>query len=434
MRVPALPRGVRGEDGQGTDVPRASWAGPFKEVLRGNKAARARIAGLDRHAGGGAEGVVDFDEIAAEDARDLSSPLSRICPDMRRAPDWHFLRRTLRREAFNALASIRTARGTTLDKALVGAKHWRVGNDTGHVGVLAADADAYEVFKDVINPVLALLGTLGALQPPSVLGSLGSGFTMERATMAAVHSVKLTVWRSLDGVLLPPAMGRVDRAATESALVEAFVQVGGKFAGAYHALRGSDTFSEMDAKTEATLHAKGLLPTEPDDPAALAWGLNRDWPHGRGVYANRGRTVYALFNVREHLELSVEENSANVAAALTRMEQLALRLDAALTAEGGRGFAKSQRLGFLASDPQRLGAAMTVCLRIRAPNVRTADDRHAWCERRGLVLREGPEDTVEVQNAVSLGMDELQVVRRVVDGASALVDYEQELAAAQEVL
>lgn len=352
--------------------------------------------------------------------------------------------------AYDALRNLRTPLGVGLAKCIKPGIDIPDPQDAHSVGMVAGDADSYEVFRRLFDPVIcALHPGFGAASGSSLQPSeLRVAATAMDAVLPAggagadlIQSVRVEASRNLAACRFPAAVGVDERAAVELACVTALLTLAdaeqGCVQGTWLPLPGPH---DAEARGGLDLLLKeNMMMREPQSEALLSAGVGRHWPKNRGIFVEPGRGFAAWVNEEDHLRLMVTAAGADLQAACDRFEQVELALDLALQqagvpAKGGTAFARSERLGFLSSDPAKLGdGGLQVSLLVRLPCCSAAPGFDERC--RGLGVAALPEPVAEWGDAVRIsatarpGLPAADLVRQVADACQVLIAWELELGA-----
>jgi len=228
-------------------------------------------------------------------------------------------------------------------------------------------------------------------------------------------------------------MSRRERGAVEMAVAAALEASEGKSSGTYMPLAGSCTYAPMpvgmDGEEAERLHEERLLPPEVFDAKWSSWGLDRDWPHGRGLWVSTTRTLDVRVNWAEHIEVSVREKGVDVPGAFKRLRDVLARLEGALEVRR-RPFVRHDRWGMLLADPGSTGTGLLVSLRVRLPRVSCDKALPEWLADFGLVAEPGhsPGELV-LMNKYALGVEEPALANAVMRSVAALCEREKDLEA-----
>ncbi|RXM96628.1 Creatine kinase M-type [Acipenser ruthenus] len=182
-------------------------------------------------------------------------------------------------DIYKKLRDKQTPSGFTLDDVI------QTGVDNpGHpfimtVGCVAGDEETYEVFKDLLDPVIQ--DRHGGYKPTDKhktdlnFENLKGGDDLDPKY---VLSSRVRTGRSIIGYTLPPHCSRGERRAIEKMSIEALSSLDGEFKGKYYPLK------DMSDKEQQQLIDDHFLFDKPVSPLLLASGMGRDWPDARGIW------------------------------------------------------------------------------------------------------------------------------------------------------
>eukprot|EP00931_Biecheleriopsis_adriatica_P061262 TRINITY_DN36829_c0_g1_i1.p1 TRINITY_DN36829_c0_g1~~TRINITY_DN36829_c0_g1_i1.p1 ORF type:complete len:1780 (-),score=395.79 TRINITY_DN36829_c0_g1_i1:42-5381(-) len=346
-------------------------------------------------------------------------------------------------DIYTKLKDVRTDLGVSLARCI------KCGVDNqGHrlcktVGVTAGDAQCYDVFRLLFDPIISARHR----KPQSELDSSVLVRSLKSEDISSlpldetgkmVLSVKVSIARNLAGHRFTPAMSLAERRKVEESLSKALAKLQGGFAGKYCPLTGSRSaprLGSMLPEEEAHFRSEDLLFEAPDAPIILASGRARHWPQARGVFANEGKELAALVNDEDHLNLVFRRYDADLKAAFISLCQAEEELAQALV-EDGQSFARSDRLGFLTTCPSNLGTALRAKVRLHLPRLGQLPGFRelTWAlgvQATRVLSGEDLSEVWDISNAMRLGSTEVEQVNAVAAAVRALVAMEQKLLAGQ---
>jgi len=362
-------------------------------------------------------------------------------PDLSR--HWSLMAEVIQNDPsiYTGLKGIRTRGGVSLARCL------KTGIDNcGHpmiktVGLVAGDAECYEAFAKLFEPVLRAAHpgcSLQAKHPSDLDCSKVSDEPMDPMG-GHVLSVRVRCQRNLSGMRFPPAASLEERREVERSLARAFEALTGEFAGEYRPLPGSRNQTarndDIDPAEAHQLADEDFLFTAPDSPVVLASGTGRDWPQARGVFVSRGRDLAAWVNEEDHLRLWAMQSGQDLKAVLRRYCQAEAALHASLR-QDGHGFASSSRFGFLTVCPSKVGTAMQAEVTAKLPLLSSQPGFKALCRRlklQGHVADPGIGGIWDLSNSERLGISEVDQVNTMIGSTRQLVALESRLARGEEV-
>merc|ERR1719402_1013298 len=146
------------------------------------------------------------------------------------------------------------------------------------VGLVAADEDCYEVFKELFDPVVS--ARHGGYAPDAKHATCMDVSKVSDIKMDPSGKYILTsrcrTGRSVRGFRLPPCCSFEERREIERVLVKGLMKLEGDLKGDYFPLAGSRSHGEkpngMSEEKENNLREKGNLFHEPDSTLLLSSG------------------------------------------------------------------------------------------------------------------------------------------------------------------
>ena len=303
------------------------------------------------------------------------------------------------------------------------------------VGFTCGDEECFELFKDVINPIVqGWHGFDPATQTHTTdLDYTQLVFTDEDAALFAkyVKSTRVRAARNISGFSLPAGSSREDRLAVEEVLKTAFSNLPDNLKGTYYPLR------ELTSEQEDALQAGGFLFQKPGPMQLLgAAGAGRDWPEGRGIFHNPDKTVLCWCNEEDQCRIIAMENGGDVKGVFTRFCQLSNAIKEAAESTGKK-LMEHPNYGFLGTCPSNLGTGLRGSVMIVLPELNK--DPHKLeeiCAGFDLQPRgsSGEHSAAvggkwDISNKQRIGFSEVQLVQKMIDGVKKLIAIEEELAA-----
>ncbi|XP_008318688.1 creatine kinase, testis isozyme-like [Cynoglossus semilaevis] len=293
-------------------------------------------------------------------------------------------------DMYKMLRERATPNGYTIDNVI------QTGVDNpGHpfimtVGCVAGDEETYEVFKELMDPVIE--DRHGGykptdkhktdLNPDNLVGG-------DDLDPNYVLSSRVRTGRSIRGFCLPPHCSRV-----------------------------------FD---------------KPVSPLLLSAGMARDWPDGRGIWHNDNKTFLVWVNEEDHLRVismqkggKMKEVFERFCTGLTNIENL--------FKEKGNSFMWNEHLGYVLTCPSNLGTGLRAGVHVKLPNMSNNANFDEVLKRMRLQKRgTGGVDTdavggvFDISNADRLGFSEVELVQMVVDGVKLLIEMEKRLEGGQSI-
>jgi len=313
-------------------------------------------------------------------------------------------------ERENSLKTLRTPNGYTLERAIRSG----VENPDSSIGIYAGDAESYEVFAPVLDPVIEDYHSL----------KLGPVFSADWAFQsedlvdlknAKIVSTRVRVGRNLKGFAFTPLISLEKRLEVERLVVAVLQSLEGELAGQYYPL------SEMSEETFDQLVQDHFLFKKGDRFLESA-GVNRDWPKGRGIFHSKNKDFLVWVNEEDHLRIISMQQGGDVLAVFERLSRAVSKIESALT------FAFTERYGFLSSCPTNLGTAMRASVHIDLSAICKQPDFQKRCAELGLSVRgihgehsESAAGIYDISNKRRLRITESETLSAVVNGISRLI-------------
>jgi len=335
---------------------------------------------------------------------------------------------------YERLRSKQTPSGFTLDDVI------QTGVDNpGHpfimtVGCVAGDEETYEVFKELLDPVIQ--DRHGGYKPTDKHktdlnpDNLKGGDDLDPNY---VLSSRVRTGRSIRGISLPPHCSRGERRAVEKLSIEALAALSGDLKGKYYALK------DMTEAEQQQLIDDHFLFDKPVSPLLLASGMGRDWPDARGIWHNDNKTFLVWVNEEDHLRVISMEKGGNMKTVFNRFCTGLTKIENLLK-ERGHAMMWNEHLGYVLTCPSNLGTGLRAGVHVKLPNL----SKHAKFEEilKRLRLQKrgtGGVDTAavggtfDISNADRLGFSEVELVQMVVDGIKLMVEMEKKLEKGQSI-
>uniref|UniRef100_A0A673AB12 Creatine kinase U-type, mitochondrial n=1 Tax=Sphaeramia orbicularis TaxID=375764 RepID=A0A673AB12_9TELE len=339
-------------------------------------------------------------------------PASAEYPDLRKHNNC--MASSLTPAIYSKLCDKATPNGYTLDEAI------QTGVDNpGHpfiktVGMVAGDEESYEVFADLLDPIIKerhkRIRPTDMTHPTDLDASkIQSGQFDDRYVLSS----RVRTGRSIRGLSLPPACTRAERREVERVVVDALSGLKGDLKGKYYSL------TQMTEQEQQQLIDVRPLPVDkPVSPLLTCAGMARDWPDARGIWHNNEKTFLIWVNEEDH----------------TRRFCRGLKEVEHLIQERGWEFMWNPRLGYILTCPSNLGTGLRAGVHVKLPLL-SKDARFSKIldnlrlQKRGT----GGVDTAavggvfDISNLDRLGQSEVQLVQTVVDGVNYLIECEKRL-------
>jgi creatine kinase len=374
------------------------------------------------------------DGVTPEQMPDLANHSSYMAEYLREHP-----------EVYAKLKDSKTSHGVTLAMCI------KTGVDNpGHpmiktVGMTAGDAESYQVFKELFDPVTSARhhGHDMTQNQPTNLDLKQLKTTDIDPEGKYVLTTRVRTGRSVQGFRFPPTIAFQERRDLEALITKALSHLDGDLKGEYFPLNGSKSFASkptgMSVHEEEALRKMGNLFQEPDSTLLLASGMGRHWPDGRGVFHNENKNLFVWVGEEDHLRIvSMQGNRENPTPEGKNIQEVFGRLVRACEAvenvfkAEGKEFVHDPILGWVLTCPSNLGTGLRAGTMVKLPQLTSKFDFKAVCKKLRLQVRgTGGVDstshtggTWDISNSDRIGKGEVELVNDLIDGAAQLIKWE----------
>lgn len=376
-----------------------------------------------------------------------------VSDDKKNSPDYTFIKfsdiplfteqhkslmsKSLRPEVFASLKDLATSMGYTLSNAItVG-----VVNPNQNIGITAGDEESYTLFKDIFHPIINAWHNVDCNIVKNVSDLDPSKLSFSESQNEAFHqyviSTRIRTIRNISGHALPCGTTDSDREVVEEIFKSLTSELTGDFAGSYYSL---GTLSDDEAER---LRFSNLLFEMPSSKSKLTGGgAARSWPNNRGIFVNPTNTIAAWINEEDHCRLFAQDNTGDVKKVFTEFVNLINSITSAVTSKG-KSFMYSPSLGYLCTCPSELGTALKINIKVLLPEINkllksgSTDDvelveklYYMFDLEPGTVsglFNASENDILNISNAQRMGVSEVQLTQKIIDGVSALIEVEKQL-------
>jgi creatine kinase len=401
----------------------------------------ARLANLEKLVGQppaapkkklGKNAKFDFGGVAKGDPKDSDDfayltydALPKFTPAHKSAMAKH-----LTPELFAKLKDKKSNTGYTLSNVI------QTGVETPHLGVgaCAGDEDSWTVFWELYHPIIkdwhdydpdtgnhpTDLDASKVVQTPEQLAKFNQ----------YVASTRIRAARNISGFPLPGGSTQESAAGVEAILKKTFNGLEGDLKGKYYPLGG------MTKDEETALQAEGFLFQKPKTTNLLTnAGAARFWPDSRGIFHNDNKTALCWCNEEDHCRIISMSKDGDVKAVFARFCALSDAMKASAEAAGAK-LMHSEKLGFLGTCPSNIGTGLRggvmICLPKLNEDVELLED---VCSAYDLQPRgsAGEHSAAvgakwDISNKQRIGFSEVQLVQKMVDGITKVIQIEEMLA------
>merc|ERR1711865_1008843 len=338
--------------------------------------------------------------------------------------------KTLTQELFDKLMDAKTPGGFTLSNAI------QTGVETPHLGVgcTAGDEESFETFKELYYPVIKGWHNYDpeTQTHPTDLNPDNVNQTAEQLEKfnKYVASTRIRAARNIRGFALPSGSTKESAAGVETVLKAAFEKMDGDLKGTYFPLGG------MSKEQEDDLQSQGFLFQKPKTTNLLTnAGAARFRPHSRGIFHNESKTALCWCNEEDHCRIISMCKGGNIREVFARFAQISDNMKKAAEAAGA-SLMHTENLGFLGSCPSNIGTGLRASVMVKIPQFnKTLELLEKVCNQFDLQPRgsngehsEAVGGKFDVSNKQRIGFSEVQLVQKMIDGVTKLIDFEQKLA------
>ncbi|XP_022093137.1 arginine kinase-like isoform X2 [Acanthaster planci] len=337
----------------------------------------------------------------------------------------------LTKDLYIKLRDVQTESGFTLDRVIQNG----VDNADFHLGILAGDEQTYEVFKELLDPIIQ--DYHNGFKPTDNhvtdmdLSKLKGGQLSEKY----VISSRIRTGRNIRGFALAPFICRAERREVENIAQRALDKFSGDLKGKYYSLQ---TLSEGDKQQLIDDH---FLFERPISRHFTSGGMARDFPDGRGIWHTTDKRFLVWVNEEDQLRIISMRKGGDMRATFELFCQ-GLNQFQANMAEEGKEFMRNDHLGFILTCPSNLGTGVRCSVHARFPLL-ASDKRYNLdqiCKALRLQKRgtsgeftEAVGGVYDISNLDRLGSTEVQQVQCVIDGVNKLSDMEQLLEKGEKI-
>ena len=346
------------------------------------------------------------------------------------------MKKHLSPELWERLKDIKSNKGYTLSNSI------QTGVETPHlgVGITAGDEDCWEVFKEILFPIIQGWHGFDPYTQTHQKDLDASKLTFSAAQKALfdkyVVSTRIRAARNISGYGLPAGATDADREDVKNLLVKAFAAFEGDLKGTYYPLQ------DMNDVLGNDLRSQGFLFQVPKRTNLLTMaGAARNWPHARGIYHNDDKTALCWVNEEDHCRIISMAMKGDVKDVFARFARISESLSAVAEAQGTK-LMWSDTLGFLGTCPSNLGTGLRASVMVVLPKL-NEDVRllEKICASLDLQPRgsAGEHSAAvggkwDVSNMQRIGFTEVQLVQKMIGGVGKLIALEQKLERGQAIV
>ena len=320
-------------------------------------------------------------------------------------------------ELFETLRTKETVNGFTFAQVI----NSGLKNSDSEIGVYAGDEDSYDIFAPLFDKVIEEYH--GFSQSDKHHSNLNADeLKVDGLDEGYILSTRIRVGRNVKGMPLGSAISKAQRNEIEERVSSALNALEGELEGDYYALLG------MSKEVQERLIKEHFLFKDGDRFLEYA-GLNRDWPHGRGIYHNHDKTFLVWLNEEDQLRIISMQKGGDVLEVFSRLVLAMQKIEEKVP------FAYSERLGYISSCPTNLGTAMRASVHIKLPNLGENMEQFKTITQKYFLQIRGvngehtksEEGIFDISNLRRLGITEVEAVQDMIDGVASLIEAEKAL-------
>ena len=327
------------------------------------------------------------------------------------------LKKYLTEEVFNKLIHKKTKLEYSLHQAI---KSGLINTDSS-IGVYAGDKESYEVFKELFNPIIKDYHNFTESNThQSNLDTADLNINNPDPKGEYILSTRIRVGRNLKNTPLGSLISDKERNEVEQIIKTALMTLSGNLAGDYYPLNDM-----LEEKREEMINNHFLF--KQGDRFLAAAGLNRNWPHGRGIYHNNKKDFLVWINEEDQMRIISMQKGGNIKEVFTRLTAALNQLEKQLS------FSYCNHLGYISSCPTNLGTAMRASVHISLPLL-SKDKLEEITKKHHLQIRgihgehSASENAIfDISNQRRLGITEIEAIQDLYNGVLQLIKEEKKL-------
>lgn len=226
------------------------------------------------------------------------------------------------------------------------------------VGIYATDADAYDKFAQIFDPIINEYHSVNANQPNPLHDHWDGDAEQfvnldETSTHVFIKSAKITCSRSMNAYPFLPAMKVDDYGKLMNEVKTAASKLSDK--GAFYPLEGIDEAIKQDM---ANMHQL----FEPETKQLKSAGVT-EFSKGRAIYRNTTKDLIVWVNEEDHLKFISIDQGGDIKIAFNRLKKAVAEWEKFLQ------FKKNDRLGYLTFCPTNLGSTINASVIMNLPKL-----------------------------------------------------------------
>ena len=330
------------------------------------------------------------------------------------------LKKHLTAEIFGRLIQVNSKSGYSLNQLI----NSGLENPDSSVGVYAGDQDSYTAFALLLDNIIDdYHGHKNNVRHIGNLNPADLKTTKLDPDRKYIVSTRIRVARNLADIPLGPGIRTHQRNQIEKNVASVLTRLPGELSGTYYPLGKIDEATRQQLTDDHFLFKQG-------DRFLQAAGLNRDWPHGRGLFHNSAKTFLVWINEEDHLRIISMQPGGDIKTTFSRLTKALGILEKDLQ------FAYSDHLGYISSCPTNLGTAMRASVHVKLPRLgKKQEEFKAIASKFQVQIRgidgehsDGKSGIYDISNRRRLGISEVECIQSMHDGVLACIEREKSLA------
>jgi protein-arginine kinase len=331
----------------------------------------------------------------------------------------------LTRELYEKLKNIQSSKGYTLDRAI------QTGIDNAHlgVGIVAGDEECYDIFKDIMDPVIEGWHGFKPEDKHHTDLDVSKLVNADKIDHAYVQSTRVRSGRNIRGLSLPPGTTRGERLEVENLISTALTSLQEELKGKYYPL------GKMTKEEETKLQQDHFLFQKPGGGTLLTGaGAARDWPSGRGIFHNDDKTFLVWVNEEDHMRVISMQEGGDIVQVFSRWVRGVTAVEESIK-QNGYAFMHNEHHGFIGTCPSNLGTGLRASMFVKLEKL--GQNVHALekiCALYGLQPRGSAGEHSasvggmwDISNKARIGKSEVELVQTMIDGVGKLIELEKQL-------
>jgi len=324
------------------------------------------------------------------------------------------VKKYLSKTLYDKLKNRKTTSGYTLNHAI------RSGiiNPDSDIGIYAGDAESYETFSELFNPIINDYHTF----------TQGKHHTRDLACSDLpaldpenkyIISTRIRVARNIDGFPFTTFISADQRYQVEQLILKVTNNLPKNLQGDY--------FRFKDILKSKTNSLKSNSFPKRGDRFQEAAGVTRDFPDSRGVFLANNQKFMIWINEEDHLRIISMEPGSDLSGVFNRLSKAISILEKSLK------FSFSKKYGFLTACPSNIGISMRASVHIKLPMLNKQKKAlYKTVEQNKLQIRGTSGEKSNIENAIfdisnkqRLGINENDCLAILSKGIKEIIMLEQ---------